>query len=189
MRSLLLTLLAFAAGCTGCVSVPQSEHGATMRVTFADHGLCSATAVGPSTILIATHCLTAPLKTASSIMAHEVSRVDDKHDHSLVRLNIRFASWAKFGESARQGDEIHYYGNALGFNDLLRRGYVANCDGTACMVDVEGAPGDSGSGVFDASGRIIGVISQMYQANNFQFRMMVLCPLTFTQAQLEAATA
>lgn len=183
---LFAALLVMLAGC-GCVSLPIAGHEAALRVEF-DGGLCSATAVGPSTLLIATHCLEegGAIKTVDKREVTVLSRVDDGRDHSLVRLNIGFDHWAGFGGAPIQGLQVHYYGNPLGLADMLREGYVAACMADGCLLDIEGAPGDSGAAVLDSRGRVVGVVSQILQGNGVQFRMMVLFPMAFTKAQLAA---
>ncbi len=187
LLALLLTLL---AGCSGCASVPLEQvHGATLRADF-DNGVCSATAVGSTTVLIATHCLKdGTLKTLGGRDVKILGRRDDGKDHSLIRLNIAFDHWARFGVYPAIGQDVFYYGNPLGLADVLRKGYIAAYVEGEFLIDIEGAPGDSGAAVFDSEGRVIGVISMILQGTPTNFRMMAIFPLAFTPQQIAGATA
>ena len=52
------------------------------------------------------------------------------------------------------------------------------------LLDVNGYYGDSGAGVFNTSGELIGVVSLLYQDNqNGYIKFMGMFPLKFTDAQ------
>jgi hypothetical protein len=199
----LLALMLAGCGCSTLPDTVVAVKPAAFRVEFAD-GVCSAAAVGPTTILIATHCLNhAEIETVDGRDAKVLSRIDDGKDHTLLRLNIAFDRWAKFGRSPVQGEDFWYYGNPLGMHDMLRKGYVAGTEDGKLLMDVEGAPGGSGAAVFDRAGRVIGVVSEILQPYCeyretpkglppiacTNFRMMAMYPLAFTRKQLAEAEA
>jgi hypothetical protein len=194
----LLALVLTGCGCSTLPDTVVAVKPAAFRVEFAD-GICSAAAVGPTTILIATHCLKgAPISTVGGREVTVLARTDDGKDHSLLRLNIAFDRWARIGRTPVQGEDLWYYGNPMGLHDMLRKGYVAGTEDGKWLMDVEGAPGDSGAAVFDRQGRVIGVVSEIIQpycsylkppeagmppVACMNFRMMAMYPLAFTRKQ------
>ncbi|MQB00679.1 MAG: trypsin-like serine protease [Actinobacteria bacterium] len=58
------------------------------------------------------------------------------------------------------GEPIYVIGNPLGVHAILTQGHVASerIDGGDLFVDVSIAPGNSGGGVFDANGKLIGIV-------------------------------
>ena len=75
---------------------------------------------------------------------------------------------------------------------MYRHGYVSghfvNENVTITMYDFNGYFGDSGSGIFNSRGQLIGVTSVLYQQQDGAYmKLMVSFSLAFTDAQwLEA---
>lgn len=82
---------------------------------------------------------------------------------------------------------VYKIGNPLGLRDILIVGRVAGFlkDGTM-LIDSTGFKGDSGAGVFDRNGNIVGVISAM--GGDEMFYLMVAYPITFTAHDWLAAS-
>ena len=157
----LLPLLLLLGGCGGCVSVPS--HGelrdTTLRLEFAN-GLCSGTAIAPDTILSAKHCFAGQLKTINGTPVTVVESHTESRDRIVVKVaGIRFKTWAKRGPTPIQGDKLRFWGNPEGGQDLYREAIVSRAwtDGLVLQTIVCG--GDSGSGLFDAQGRVVGIVS------------------------------
>lgn len=143
---------------------------------------CSSTAVGARTILTATHCFEVP--TGVRITALEVDGkpvVVEKHetdglDHSLVVLKSRafdkFALLSQKSPTLYPGLTVSWTGWPSGFGRMYRRGYVAGRETStapgveAWLLDANGGVGDSGSGVFDEKGRLVGVVSYVNQGKD-----------------------
>lgn len=165
-----------------------------------DGGHCSATAVGPSTILTATHCLIGQHHIWLDGKAEKViAIVNDGHDHSLVTVKDTFTHVAKLAHKMPNvGSEIQYIGNPDVLVQLYRKGtYLGEQyqDGIHWQVlDISGYMGDSGSGVFDEDGRLIGVVSVRMRLSNpdedggAPACFMGMFPLAFTPQQLLTAT-
>jgi hypothetical protein len=97
---------------------------------------------------------------------------------------------------------VHFWGNPRGILDVYREGYIggfcfvpqqclANIEhavtgvhfqGPAWEVIAPGAEGDSGTGVFDENGRLIGVISATMPLDS-SFSPMMIFPMAFTPQQ------
>jgi hypothetical protein len=163
-------------------------HGDTYRLEF-DNGVCSATAVGPHTILTAAHCFEDghALVKVGDRPAHGIRAVADGKDHELVRLNITFKHWARFGPEPEAGQQIHYWGNPAGLHDILRQGYMVGYDAGTLLFDVNGFFGDSGAGIMDDEGRVCGVLSGLTQQtyHGLTWRLTGVHPLTFTADQMK----
>lgn len=160
MRLALLALM--LSGC-GCASVPQPAdlRLTTLRIETRD-AICSATAVGPQTLLTATHCLGTLLQTVEGHRV-EVDRVQDlQHDHALVTVRgVRFLHWAHRGPVPKQGDRVRWWGNPMGEPDVYRQGYVAKVSNDFIAIDATICHGDSGAGVFNDAGQLVAVVSAM----------------------------
>lgn len=148
-------------------------------------GICSATAVGVRLLLTASHCFgdSGDPKTMlvdgkpAGILAIE----RDGADHALVRVSITFRYVAKVGNTPPQGANVYFYGNP-GLNDIFRRGYVAGKypDG-GYVLDCNVYFGDSGAGMFGATGELVGVVSGF--VTNGDFKLGYAKPLAFTAEQ------
>jgi hypothetical protein len=128
-------------------------------------GHCSATAIGPHALLTASHC-EAPNDTIG-IDGNEYKLlappIRDTFDHSIFYVNATFTEWATIStEPAQVGDDIFLFGNPGKWDDIFRKGYVAAVpeeNGEPVAYDFNGFPGDSGSGIFNAQGQLVGVCS------------------------------
>ncbi|PJL41059.1 hypothetical protein B9Y78_08110 [Stenotrophomonas maltophilia] len=161
MRTLAVLLLASLAG---CADARPSIERYTYRIGTQDGGLCSATAVGREVLLTAKHCIEA----TDSVIYIGGKRVEIKHietdsrDHALLWVGQRFPVWAQFGPPPKVGDEIEFYGNSEGLNQVYRRGYVAAYLGPYMYSDAMVGRGDSGAGVFNSSGQLVGMVSAVH---------------------------
>ena len=157
----LLPLLLLLGGCGGCASVPSHNNlrATALRLEFAN-GLCSGTAIGPDLILSAKHCFTGQLKTINGQRVSVVESHTESRDRIVVKVaGIRFKTWAKRGPIPSQGDVLRFWGNPSGVPNVYREVIVARAwtdelvlQGTICM-------GDSGAGLMDKQGRVVGIVS------------------------------
>lgn len=180
----LLAILA-AVLLAGCAVAP---HKTTHRLEF-DDGICSATAVGRHVLLSAAHCFkSAHTLKVDGVPVAVTQIVSDGADHVLVTVSLSFAHVAERGRAPISGEHVRYWGNPAGLHDMYREGYVSGVvivEGKAVvMLTVNGFGGDSGAGVFDASGRLVGVISIIYQSTRGRYlKFMGMYPLQFTAQQ------
>jgi hypothetical protein len=189
-----LALLVVVLSLFGC-GTPPARHAlkdATVRIELVGLGSCSGTIIGPHAILSATHCFNDP----ASIKINEApaivkDREDDGFDHTILVVDLTFAYWADVSDwGLRQGDTVFYWGNPGGELDWYRRGYVVGKDRDEdgkdlAILDVNGFFGDSGAGVFDSSGRVVGVVSLCTFQSGYgvPFKMMGVYPFHFTAQQ------
>ena len=197
--------IGFVMALTSCAAPPPklTPHEMAQRwavkLDFAD-GSCSGTMIGPHQILSATHCFIeskAKSIKIDGVDADIVSEMDDGSDHSIITVNQNFASWAKVAPLPEIGEPIFSFGCPGEMKQQFRVGYVAARDkadmaeaGITKKLNVTtfSLPiyfGDSGSGLFDAQGDLVAVVSALdWQGNGIvQYDEAAAFDLTFTPAQ------
>lgn len=180
MRTLAVLLLASLAGCAG--ARPSVERY-TYRIGTQDGGLCSATAVGREVLLTAKHCIAEN----DSVVYLGDKRVTIRHievdgrDHALLWVDERFPVWAQRGPTPHKGDALSFVGNVDGFDQFYRSGQMAGWYSSAMLLDMTCGKGDSGAGVFNESGQLVGMISAVYVGPIVRF--CVSYPLAFSPKQ------
>ena len=170
MKILLALVLVSLAGCQ--TAPPPFNPKDAVRVIEFDAGerSCSATYVGPSTLLTASHCFKAgdKLVSISGTTAAILHIEHDGADHALVKVTSSSAKWAEMGPELAQGEEFEFYGNPISMRDQYRRGYVTGVQADKVMLDARLWLGDSGAGLF-RNGRVVGVVSGVYGHQIFYF--------------------
>jgi hypothetical protein len=78
----------------------------------------------------------------------------------VVVSGVRFDTWATLG-IAKQGDHVRWWGQPQGAPFIYREGVVAAIFPDGFLLDATICHGDSGSGLFNAAGELVGVISFM----------------------------
>lgn len=156
------------------VSSAASTKTVSLRVeVLGVGGVCSGTIVGPKMIMTASHCfentgsplffiLTTHAGAGFTVMYPSAEIISDKSDHSFILLDSPvdiFSIWATLGPDPVEGQNIEYWGNPAGSASSYRRGYVSKRTGTSLLLDVNGFNGDSGAGIFDENGHMVGMIS------------------------------
>lgn len=205
MRYLLALACLLIAG--GCAAQPpyNTAHRATSQIEVGI-GTCSATAVGPHVLISASHCFDLGLRAiaVNGKQCHLVRVIHDGHDHALIVLASECPQKyrARFGHRANTGDELFVWGAPGDFHDLLRVVRVAGDahlskgeeaewpvlkDGAQLLTGALGK-GDSGAAVFDAQGRIVGLVSFGTMDHTYPPNLFTgMLPLTFTREQLREA--
>lgn len=177
IANLLLVLL---AGCCNSLLTYSLE------LTMSD-GACSGTAVGRNLILTAEHCFRDGTLVAIDGKKVEVlERVSDGQDHTLVRVSMTFNRWAARGAEPVQGQKLRWMGHPGRLSDVYREGYVTKVDAEAIYIDGLSYRGDSGAGLFDSRGRVVGVLMGavvMGAGDFYTLQMTVAKPLAFTSSQ------
>lgn len=183
------SLLAFA----GCATTPlERMHKTAVHLQFSD-GSCSGTVVGKQLILTAAHCMDGyGSMLVDGVKVNIYKIYDDKHDHVLVLTDHVFASSAERGIAPVQGDRVYVLGNPGNLIGLYREGYVAGHQDfngqDVVLYDLNGYFGDSGSGIFNREGQLVGVISVLYQqVDGGYMKVMGSFGLAFTDEQWKEA--
>jgi hypothetical protein len=183
-----IALLALATGCiAGSVPnlgapVATAEHPAIIDATtyalVLPDGLCSAVAVGPRTARTAAHCLfdndneyRPPLVLTSAdllFVTDPAATLDKRYDAATITLAETevggFPVWAELGPRPVFGQDAWVAGyGCSGFKRLEARParYVRNLESVGLPFDDylgNTCPGDSGGGVFNAAGQLIGTL-------------------------------
>jgi S1-C subfamily serine protease len=161
----------------------------TGTLNLPDGAICSATVIGPHAIATATHCL----KSAGSELRFRGIRYDvesivsDGKDHSLVRVKGDLGRSAALGRPAKLGDDLWMIGNPMGVSQVLRRGLVIRRSSDETLLDCRCWAGDSGMGLFNEFGQLVGVFSGAYTERgplgSVNFTLPVYFPFAFSREQ------
>lgn len=181
-------LLLLALLITGCAEARPRDYA--LRLEFERGGVCSGTAVGERMLITASHCWqSGRLVKVNGQPAYAMKIKHDGKDHALVRVTVKFDRWARMGGDPVQEQDVTWRGNPASQDDVFRRGYVMRVRPDEVWVDARGFGGDSGSGMFDRKGRVIGVLSgiKTWQTlTGLRFDVIVVYPLAFTREDWEA---
>lgn len=163
MKYALLALLAFVTGCSGCVNAPtRSDLKSTaLRLEFSD-GLCSGTSRGPHELSTAKHCVVSGVLTKVNGVPVKVVGIRETGPDSVIVSvrGVKFTRWPRVGQ-ARQGDNVWWIGNPMGASNQLRQGYVSGFWEGDVLIAAATCVGDSGSGIFNERGELVGIVSRI----------------------------
>jgi S1-C subfamily serine protease len=184
-RTLALLAVVVTASCASALTGIQDT---ALWLKF-ERGHCSGTAVGPHLVLSAEHCWGNgnQLVAINGREAHVTKMVKDGRDHVLVRVSVKFDRWARMApHHPKQGDRVRWIGNPTSLRHQYREGYVTGVDGGQMLLDARLFGGDSGSGVFDDHGHVVGVVSAMRRWQTLQgmsMQLAVAFPVSFSAEQ------
>ncbi len=197
MSAMLVFVLMLSTACHAQFPFNRID-AATFRI---ETGLlhCSATAVGPHTLLTADHCVVNDGLRVLDIDGKAVeveSIVADGRDHVLLRVKTRLDSWVLIRRAPLSvGEPVSFYGNPGNMRGMLRQGYFSGSQdlilahpdtnkpwpqaGMQLFIMPSGG-GDSGSGIFDANGLLVAVLSLEYRD---RVSFTAALPFAFTAEQ------
>ena len=168
---------------------------------------CSATAIGPHTLLTAAHCyipnetlfIDASIGTVKSKTAteyHPTNFIFDLQDHMLIDVpGAHFTTYIPLANfrAPRQGEHFYFYGNPAGIQDQYREGYITGqvhmnpddegdvvAGSTMYMATGPVVGGDSGSSLYALDGTLIGIVTFGIEDGNF----LGTFPIQFTAGQI-----
>ncbi len=156
-----MKLLALALLVAACTHTPTHDElrKTAMRLDFVN-GTCSATAIGPDTILSAKHCFENKLVSVGGKPVTVVSSRTESRDRIVVKIKgVTFKHWAKRGPVPAQGDHLRFFGQPEGIPDMYREAIVARVFADGIMLQTTVCGGDSGAGLLNAKGEVVGVVS------------------------------
>lgn len=165
--------------------------------------LGSATAIGRRTFITARHVVECPPITGifsqfgltvsppkyavigafeDKPQAVEVDLLSARTDVALFRLPDDAADnpvWAQFSRSQYVGEEVYMFAGGNSIEFVWKVGYLSGQDKEHLWVSVHGVPGNSGGGIFNARGYLIGVISLGRWEPQREFRLWAIRPEMF----------
>lgn len=179
IRTLIL-LLALCAGEASALTRTEANSKSVTLVLEFPNGECSGTAIGRNVILTAAHCVAdePPVVTVNGTPTNITRIQRDGGDQARLNVELTFGKWAAIGNDPKQGDPVFIFGNPARGRDMLRRGYVAGHQNDRIIADLEIGHGDSGAGVFNERGQVVGIVSGYFYHE--VFRVAVVQPVIRT---------
>lgn len=171
-------------------------HAATVRLDFVN-GVCSGTVIGSHAVLTATHCFRAGsgTPTVNGGAVTITKREDDGNDHTIIWVDRKLGTPVKLARvPVASGDRVRIWGNPAGLRDVLRTGQMIGVDRERDqpldMYDLNVFLGDSGSGIFNDAGEVVGVLSGLLNLTEqgAYAKIAVALPLNFAPEVLARAT-
>jgi hypothetical protein len=181
MKALLLPLMLVA-----CASARTPSPN--LRLEFGD-GLCSGTVVAERALLTAEHCIAhAPLSAVDGVETHAVRTLRDGQDHVLIWTDRVIGHNRVRLATPKVGEDVHWTGNPAQLEGVERHGYVAAIVNGEAYIDAPAWGGDSGSGIYNDRGELVGVLSGTYTWGNDSgsFVLVFAKPLKFTRDDWKA---
>lgn len=145
---------------------------------------CSSTVIDTQALLTATHCFVDEKPAVGTVFMvnghlYTIEKfANDGNDHTIVVLTgtpFPASDIASVGNNVELSitDEVYMLGNPGGMRNMFRRGYIAgfsrNSEGLWVHADFRATGGDSGSGIFNADGKIIGVLERVGGPGKVEF--------------------
>lgn len=178
MRALVLAFALVLAACASQPPVPPptplEARGLSVKLDF-EFGYCTGTSIETplevTVILTAGHCVEDRNITEMEVDGEEATitqTILDGRDHAILVTDLPPRAGARLAPPPRVTERVYFWGNSR-FEDLFRRGTVAKVEPEPhslmpdvpnwVIIDAQAAPGDSGSGIFDQNGKVVGVLS------------------------------
>lgn len=181
-KFLLIVVLVLSLPVFGLSPAVDKAHKASYQIgqkAVSGGGFCSATAVGPHALLTAAHCEIPTddlyIRGIEDNPVQIVGKIRDEQDHSIYLLKgVTFPVYAEIlpADKFEQGEDVFTFGNPGDWQDIYQRGYIAGIlvdrsmaaafgagNPDEILLDFQAFPGQSGSGVFNADGKLITVVS------------------------------
>lgn len=170
MRAYGILLAFLLAGC-GCASIPSHDtlRASALRLEYVN-GVCSGTAVGPDLLVTAIHC--GIPERVNGIPVRVVDRQAGSRDFVVLRIEgVVFRTYLPRGPQPKQGDRLRWFGNPGGEPDVFRQGYVARVSDGVIVIAAQICKGDSGAGLINDRGEVVGIVSAMTAQQHCQFAL------------------
>lgn len=173
VKKLLLCVALLLMPFVSCAKTPlQASRDSYVELHVEGHGFtCGATAVGRRTVVTAEHCVTEDGKFVAGLTVDgqpPVKIILDGQEHALILVaqDLHKRPVKLANKPVAIGDKLFVYGRPMDMGLLFREGiYSGNVLLSGMLpnnwrvTSIMGAPGDSGSGIFDKDGRLVGSVS------------------------------
>jgi hypothetical protein len=171
--------------------VPLMNSAVFLDLTNDEH--CSGTAVGKDLLLTAAHCFRdSKLEKINDTPVTVIATVADGMDHVLARVSPGFETWATINPKLPEsGERLRWMGNPGDLRFAFREGRIATVGVQDIYIDGRTFSGDSGSGLFNDAGEVVGVVSGAVVMStdnifhpNVVMQLVRVLPLAFSDKEL-----
>ena len=146
------------------------EKARNRSVQITSTGSCSGVILQTNLVLTAAHCIGSSVKVAGKEAT--VFKKDDKLDLALLLVETIVIERILVSDLL-VGDDVFVWGHPLGSPNLVfSKGYVSVIQFGSSYTTTVVAPGSSGSGVFDKSGRLVGIVGGVMGQTNYSVNVL-----------------
>lgn len=188
LAAMVMLLLAAAASVTSFDRLDAQ----TGRIAFPDSGICSGSTY-QAALLTTKHCVTPePASLTYRSVTRKVRRTVIEGENAIVVFDgaASLGMSVKLGPAPKVGDKVWLVGNVAGMNQVYREGVVSGWKDGAFLIDCRCWQGDSGAGVFNQRGDLVGIFygrRVWTGAGGDSFDYPFAYPLAFTPEQWKEA--
>jgi S1-C subfamily serine protease len=146
------------------VMVTESGKKKIQVIKLPRGSLCSGSFISNNGYIItAGHCADAAdtidvVTYGNQVYRATIVAVSDAHDLALLHIDKMNTPHFEPATAVERGEKIFIIGSPLGVTNTLSTGVIAKLHGDRTLIDCSALPGNSGSAVFDAEGKIVGVL-------------------------------
>lgn len=169
---------------TGCTAQPAfASKDIAHRIERLSGEVCGATAVGGRTLLSAAHCVDKDdqVLIVNGAMVGILRMEFDGADHVLIVVTKTFKRHTRVVSAPVQGDRVHWWGQPMGLRDVYGEGVIVGEYEGRTLIDGSIWYGVSGSGLLNARGEVVGVVSAIMGQQIY--KLGVALPIVFTAKQ------
>lgn len=165
IMGLIVALLSSWFTATVMSQTPQEKARNRTVMVRSGSGQCSGVVLQTNLVLTAAHCISDGMMVDGK--PARLGKIDAKVDLALLYCDTIVIDRIAVADVA-VGDDVFSWGFPLGSpNKVFSKGYVSVIQFETVYTTTVVAPGSSGSGLFDSSGRLVGIVGGIMPSTGY----------------------
>lgn len=188
VRLFLAAVAALFVFATSVVASPSYGHidRVTGQLILPNGDLCSAT-VYRNALITSKHCVEdQPVEVRFRGINMRVEGYRFRGENAMILVDASLGPSARLARPPKPGARLYIVGNPMGLKQVYRQVTLAQVQDGELLIDCRCWKGDSGAGVFDEGGRLVGIFYGAYLDQHWigaiQYTFPYAYPLNFTKA-------